>query len=386
MGIDGGVTMAEDLSEKLKRLDPAILTDVVRKDQNDPAFEITEWDVKRLSDKGIANPDGLWVFSGIGGSEHHSWSVVLKILNRPQEELPPDNIWYWKREFSFVQSDISKSLAGPVKAPRIYHTEEKSDAAWIWMEYVKGIGNEHWTSDEYAFVAHQLGLWNGSYLNGISLPSENWFTREPYRSWLEGMDFDKNILSHLNQKHLSKETLAHYEQIWSDREVFFNALEKLPQVFSHFDSQRRNLCIRFNNMGQKELVLLDWAQCGVGAIGAELTWLVGFTVALMEWSPTEIEQLDEITYSNYLRGLRESKWNGDEDLVRLGFTAMFTAYITCALPSLATWWCDPENHQFALQQFNYAEEELYLKWLPIFDQGIKYADEARTLMKKLGYV
>jgi len=377
--------MAEGFLETLKAIDVVILTDVVRQDQNDLSFEITAWDVKRLSDKGIANPDGLWLFNGSGGIKSHQWHIVLKILNRPPEEFPADNVWHWKREFSFAQSDISKQLPGPVKAPRIYHTEEKSDGAWIWMEYVQGIGSDLWTSDEYAFVAYQLGLWNGSYLTGALLPSANWLTHEPYRSWLEEMDFGKNILFHLNQKHLSKEVLKSFEQIWLEREVFFNALEKLPQVFSHFDSQRRNLFIRFNNTGQKELILLDWGQCGIGAIGAELTWLIGFTVALLEWSPTATRQLDEITFSSYLRGLRESGWTGNEELVRLGFTAMFTAYIACALPSLVAWWCDPEHNQFALQQFNLTEEELYLQWLPIFDQAIKYADEARSLMKKLSY-
>ena len=375
--------MAEDLLENLEAIDPRILTEIVRQDQNDPSFEITTWDVKRLSDKGIANPDGLWLFSGTGGIKFHQWHIVLKILNRPPEEFPSDNVWHWKREFSFAQSDISKQLPGPVKAPRVYHTEEKSDGAWIWMEYVQGTGTDLWTSGEYAFVAHQLGLWNGSYLTGISLPSANWLTHEPYRSWLENMDFDKNILFHLNQKYLSKEVLTSFEQIWSEREFFFNALEKLPLVFSHFDSHRRNLFIRFDNTGQKELILLDWGQCGIGAIGAELTWLIGLTVALLEWSPTETRLLDEITYPSYLRGLRESGWTGNEELVRLGFTAMFTAYIACALPGLATWWCDPEHNQFALQQFNHTEEELYLLWLPIFDQAIKYANEARSLIKKL---
>lgn len=58
--------MGKDMLEKLKAIDPAILTDVVRQDQNDSSFEITKWVIKRLSNKGIANPDGLWLFSGRG--------------------------------------------------------------------------------------------------------------------------------------------------------------------------------------------------------------------------------------------------------------------------------------------------------------------------------
>ena len=60
--------MGDDLLEKLKAINPAILTDIVRQDQNNASFEITEWNVKRLSDKGIANPNGLWLLSGQGNN------------------------------------------------------------------------------------------------------------------------------------------------------------------------------------------------------------------------------------------------------------------------------------------------------------------------------
>jgi len=378
--------MAEGLLEQLKGIDPILLTDFVRQVQDDPTFEISNWDVKRLSDKGIANPDGLWLFSGTGGSEHRPWSIVLKILDRPQEEPPATDMWsYWKREFSFAQSDLSHHLPRSVKAPRIYHIDEKPYGCWMWMEYVTGIQSDSWTLNDYAFAAHQLGLWNGSYLTGKSLPSESWFARQHYRSWLSRTDMQQAIQAPLHQKYISKATLARYEQLWNEREAFFNVLENLPQVFSHFDSQHRNLVIRSNQAGQKELILLDWGQCGIGAIGAELTWLTGFSAALMEWPLTEVAQLDEITFPSYVQGLEESGWSGNADLARLGFTSMFTVYISCALLDLLAWWCLPESRSFALQQFNLAEEELYVAWIPLIDYSLERADEARTLMKKLGF-
>lgn len=378
--------MAEDLLEKLNAIDPTVLTDVVRQNLNDPTFEITKWHVRRLSDKGVANPDGLWLFSGGGnGSQMRSWSVVLKILNRPPEELPPDNVWHWKREFSFAQSQLSKQLPGPVKTPCMYRTDEYPDGAWIWMEFVQGSVPDPWTLDEYAFAAYQLGLWNGYYLTGTSLPSEPWFTNQPYRSWLADMDFYQASQFPLTQKHIPKTTLARIEQLWNERETFFHTLENLPQVFSHFDSQKRNLFIRSNNANQKELVLLDWGQCGVGAIGAELTWLIGLTVALLEWPLIEVEKLEATAFHSYIQGLHANGWPGDTELVRLGFTSMFASYIGCALTSLLAWWCSPENSQFALQQFKLAEEELHTAWLPLVDYSLERADEARFLMKKLGF-
>jgi hypothetical protein len=378
--------MDKGFLEKLMSIDPTILTDIVRQDQNDQAFEITSWTVKRLSDKGIANPDGLWLFSGQGNSnkETRPWSVVLKILQRQDEGLPADNVWHWKREFSFAQSGLSNQAQGLVKAPRIYHSNETPEGAWIWMEYMEEIQSGPWTLDEYSFAARQFGLWNGSYLTGTSLPTEPWLARKHYRSWLAIIDFEQALQFPLNQKYFSGESFMRYERLWHERETFFNVLESLPQVFSHFDSQRRNLLIRTGRTNQKELVALDWGQCGIGAVGAELNWLIGFSAMLLEWSPAELPKLEEVAFPSYIQGLQESGWKGDTDLVRLGFTAMLAVYIGCAIPGLTMYWCSAENRESALQSLGFAEDELLLKILPGLDYSLDRADEARILMKKLG--
>ena len=76
--------MNKDILQRLNTVDAAILTNVVRQDQRSSSFVITDWSVQRLSDKGIANPDGLWLFSGRGHDSHegHLWSVVVKIYLR----------------------------------------------------------------------------------------------------------------------------------------------------------------------------------------------------------------------------------------------------------------------------------------------------------------
>jgi hypothetical protein len=130
--------MAEDMVVKLQAINSAILTDVVRQDQHSPRFEVTGWSVRRLSDKGVSNRDGLWLFSGAGYDNEgsRSWSVVLKILHRQEPEPPLSDLWHWKREFFVAQSGLLARLPGPVKAPRFYRTEETSDGAWLWQEYV----------------------------------------------------------------------------------------------------------------------------------------------------------------------------------------------------------------------------------------------------------
>jgi hypothetical protein len=379
--------MDDNLLERLKAIEPAMLTDVVRQDQSNPSFEIIEWSVQRLSDKGIINPDGLWLFSGSGkdGAKSRPWSVVLKILERPEHEVPLDDLWYWKRELLWVQSGFMDRLPGPVKGPRFYRVEETPNGAWLWQEHIKDHRPNPWGLDDYAFAAQQLGYWNGAYLAGISLPDEPWFTRKHYRSWYSETNPERDFQFLLNQKYIFGDIRNRYEKLWVDREMFYRTLEVLPQTFSHFDSQRRNLFVRSSSDHQDELVLVDWAVCGLGPLGAELFALIGMSAALFEWSPSELAELDKVTFGNYLQALIESGWSGNVDGVRLAYTAWEAAYFGVVFPNVTALWCTPDFSSYALQQFGFTEEELYLKWLPLLYYSLNCADEARTLMKKLGY-
>lgn len=379
--------MDDNLLEKLKATDSVILTDVVRQDQRNPSFEITGWSVKRLSDKGVINPDGLWLFSGEGndGGRSQPWSVVLKILQRSEQESPQTDLWYWKRELLMVQSGLLERLPGPVKAPRFYRVEETPDGAWLWQEHIENQRSNSWGLDDYAFAARQLGLWNGAYLCGAPLPDEPWLTRKHYRSWYSETNPEQDFQFVLNQKYIFGDTRNRYERLWADREIFYRVLETLPQIFSHFDSQRRNLFIRKVSDERDELVLVDWAVCGFGPLGAELFSLIGMSAALLEWSPSEVVQLDQTAFGSYLQGLSEAGWSGNADAIRLAYTAWITVWFGVVFPNITSLWCTPNFRSYALQQFGFVEEELFLKWLPLLPYSLDCADEAQALMKKLGY-
>src|SRR5688572_316358 len=158
--------MAESVLASLQAIDPAVLTQVVREDQRSAAFHIADWAFSCLSEKGVINPDGLWLLSGHGSDEQgtRQWSVVLKILHRPQVEESPGDYWYWKREMLLAQSGLLQQLPGPVRAPRYYLTEDTPDGGRIWMEHVRDSQPGRWTLENYAFAAHQLGRWNGACL------------------------------------------------------------------------------------------------------------------------------------------------------------------------------------------------------------------------------
>ena len=108
--------------DQLKDIDEQVLVEVVRQDQRCSDFIITSWQVDRLSDKGIANPDGLFHFSGKGYDPAHrenkrDWTVVLKVLRAPAEEVDITNVWYWKREFLAFQAGLLHDLPSGDKSP-----------------------------------------------------------------------------------------------------------------------------------------------------------------------------------------------------------------------------------------------------------------------------
>ena len=378
--------MVETMLEKLNALDPAFLAEIVRMDQNDPWFEITEWSVKRLSDKGIRNPDGLWLFSGIGndGQSSRPWSVVLKIIHPPDEELSPTTPNHWKREVLAIQSGFLESLHGPIKTPRFYRVEESLKEIWIWQEYVEDCRPDSWVLEDYAFAAHQLGIWNGTTSSLKSFPDHPWFARQHYQFWYTEANPERDFQFWLNQKYIVGETRKRYDRLWADRELFYQVLDTLPQTFSHLDSQRRNLFIRKGSENQNELVLIDWAHCGLGPLGAELYALTGMSAGLLEWQPAALGQLDEATFKSYVRGLNEAGWSGDVEIVRLGYVTWLSVWFGVVFPNFVSLWCTPDFRPYGLQSFGFVEEDLCLQWLPLLSYSLDCADEARFLMKKLG--
>ncbi|HLY26496.1 MAG TPA: phosphotransferase [Aggregatilineales bacterium] len=377
--------MAEHLLARLKAIDPAVLTDVVRQDQHCPAFEIAEWSIRRLSDKGVVNPDGLWLVNGLGEVDGTTrpWSVAVKIIQRPNAETPPDARNYWKRELLFAQSGLLDRLSGPARVPRVYRAEESNDCVWLWMEHVQDERSGAWTLDDYIFAARQLGRWNGA-CAARPLPTEPWLVKQPHRAWLGVVNPENDWQSPLHRKYISESIRLRFEQLWAESELFYGILEGLPQCFAHFDCNRRNLLIRRGADGQDELVIIDWALCTNDALGIELQALVGGSTMFVEWPSSDLAILDKATFKSYVQGLRETGWSGDVDAVRLAYVACLAIYRGAILPQvMANWFCAPESRDFELQQFGIAGEDLYVQWLPMLYYWLDCADEARVLMKKL---
>jgi hypothetical protein len=376
--------MSDATLSRLNAIDMTILTDVVRQDQRNPGLEITEWSLRRISGKGMRNAEGLWLFSGQGLAAEtvQAWSVVLKILNRPEEESPQDEGSYWKREVLLAQSGLLERLPGLVRAAHFYRTDEYPDSIWLWMEHIAEPQPEPWSLEQCAFAACQLGRSSGAWLKEMPYKVEPWFARRHYLSWLPLINVEKDWDFPLNRTHVPAELRRRYDQLWAEREVFYKVLDALPKVFSHFDFQCRNLFLRKDFTRQDQLVAIDWASCGMGPLGAELNGLVADNEIMLEWPPADLPALEAVAFPSYIQGLDQAGWTGEIDLVRLGYVAWQAVYYVLMFPAWIAYWCSDEKASFASQIYGVAQEELFWKLFPLLEFSLDGADEARQLMNK----
>lgn len=133
---------------------------------------------------------------------------------------------------------------------------------------------------------------------------------------------------------LPEEDSDRYFRLWAERELYLDALDRLPQTICHFDIFRRNLFARRTADGDDQTVAIDWAFVGRGSIGADLNPLVWMSIALAGIGLDKKHELEEIVFEDYLEGLREAGWEGDAQQVRLGYKAASVRY---QFPELERW-------------------------------------------------
>jgi Ser/Thr protein kinase RdoA (MazF antagonist) len=90
-------------------------------------------------------------------------------------------------------------------------------------------------------------------------------------------------------------------------------------VFSHFDCNRSNLFLRIDPTGKREIVAVDWGDCGIAALDGDLTRLVGSSTFFRDRDAARVAELDASAMRAYLAGLHEMGWRGDPNLVRLAY-------------------------------------------------------------------
>jgi hypothetical protein len=87
--------------------------------------------------------------------------------------------------------------------------------------------------------------------------------------------------------------------------------------------------------------VIDWATAGSGSIGVDSGMLMGVATQRKFFDAVERQDLDQSIFSHYLAGLRSAGWNGDERLIRFGYTATIALKILIGyLPDELRQWLD----------------------------------------------
>ena len=314
----------------LSGVDAATLTPMLRDLLGEPATVVMQgWSCHPLGG-GAGEGLGLYRVTGaadVGGASL-PWALVVKVCAATDGTNP--GAWdYPAREGLAYGSGLLASLPGGLTAPRCLAVEAQADGtSRLWLEAVTDAHPGPWPLDRYALVARHLGCFNGAYLAGAPLPVQPWLSQGWLRSWVEAADSSMTELERLTgadtppllRQLYPPPVLAELRRLWAERERFLTALDRLPQTFCHHDAFRRNLLSRAGPEGE-ELVAVDWAYAGRGAVGEELVPLVLGSLAFFEAVGIEPRDLDAVCFTGYVAGLREAGWIGDERLVRLGFTA-----------------------------------------------------------------
>jgi hypothetical protein len=378
--------MTANLLEQLKTIDPAVLTEVVRKDQRDPDLVISDWKVEKLAG-GFASVFRLRGLLGV-----REWAVVAKFCNSSEQgSEKPDGWSYWQREILAFQSGEMECLPSGIRAPRYYGVTHSEDGVWLWIENIRDVAPKTWTLDIFQCAARQLGHFHGAYLGGHPVPAQPWFSSPWFRSvWADGEWLSESMnpeaegsfwKSPILQEMFAPKQKARILQLITEKKAFFDASDRLPQVLCHNDAQRRNI-LWTDRFYEKEPTVIDWAFSGPGALGSDLCQLIGTSMWFYEYSPFEAETLEKNVLESYLTGIADQKVEVDRRLVRLGYLISLAIWLGATMPALVYLQLPPEA-EGEVPLFGRKKGDLIPGWMHLNAFALDRTDEARSLIKQL---
>jgi hypothetical protein len=258
------------------------------------------------------------------------WSedeVVHKVLTRhgdaPLHWTASDDErhWnYWPREALAYESDLPGRLG--LGAPRLLGIEETERGELeLLLEHVDGRHGDALGDADLEAAARELGRAQGR----DELPDEEWLSRGFLRAFGDGRPVDWGLVDDdaawsrpLIREHFSAGLRAALSRLHESRERLLSLSEGLPRTLCHLDVWQGNVIRRPGG----EIVFLDWAFAGDGAIGED----AGNLILNAAGPGLALDELDAGVTAAYLGGLREAGWRGDERVARLGICATAVRY------------------------------------------------------------
>jgi hypothetical protein len=312
-------------------------------------------------------------------------TLVHKRLQAPVSATDSNHAWaashdrrhwnYWRREaVAYGQDVLRASLADTGLGMPGAEVEEHDGSVDLWLEDVAGTPGTEFDLADHAAVAAGLGRWQAAGPLATSWTSEGFlraYGTSKVVPW-QVLDDDAAWRHTLIRRTWPGGLRAGWARLIAHRERLLAVMEHLPRTRSHLDAWVANQKRRPDG----EVVLLDWAFFGDGALGEDLGNHVPDAVFDLFWPAEGLAALDAACFEAYLSGLRESGWHGDERHVRLGVVASCVKY-TWLLPQVLARASEPQH--FAYHQVADTEHLYHQRGLA-FAHLVAWCDEALYLM------
>ena len=189
----------------------------------------------------------------------------------------------------------------------------------------------------------------------------------------------RNLRHPLVRDRFSDAAVSRLLQFWTERETFLDALDRLPRVFGHLDAFPRNLVVRHSGSGD-QLVAIDWASVGFGAVGEELAPLVASSLIFFEVDASIAHELDTVAFMGYIEGLRDAGAHVDEAAVRFGYTAVAGLRYGLGIALDVGIAGDEQHHAWVEQVLGRSVEEMVTRDAAVADLLGEQIDEAHDLL------
>lgn len=268
--------------------------------------------------------------SGVTRDVRREADGIRKVLSRRRDAPPhwaasdqPRHWNYWLREALVYSTELPARLG--LGAPRLIDIATVGDDVELLLEEVIGRHGATLTIDDLGATAEVLGRSQGR----AQLPSEPWLSHRFLTAYSGSRPVDWSLLDSaerwgapLMRARFSARLRDGLLRMHEERQALLAILARLPRTVCHLDVWPNNLFRRPDG----QVVLLDWAFVGDGAIGEDIGNLIPDSAFDLLLPLDVLDILDERLTAAYVRGLRQGGWAGDQRLARIGICASGIKY------------------------------------------------------------
>ena len=276
---------------------------------------------------------GLWRVRGHNepGSDSVPWSVIVKAIDPCAPVVIAGFNHTWRELEALRSGRLATPKSGLQPVPTYAIHDRPDGTAWVWM---KDLSNEQmppWTSKAFLDSARHIGQFNGS-MTGLDSKYGNWVATDGSTDRRISLldDYSSAVESVARNTHhpgvAEAGSVIGIDRMLSladDLRILIASTNTAPRSIAHNDCHARNLF----PIDAGITFAIDWASVGMAPVGIDGGGLTGASITWSQHEANQIEQIESQVFAQYMLGLRECGWDGDESTIRLSYLSTFASYV-----------------------------------------------------------